>query len=212
MKTDHIFDIYKIEEELNSKGYKYIAGCDEAGRGPMAGPLVVASVILPVGVKIPYLNDSKKVSPKRRDLLFEEIKKIAIDITVEIIDVATVDKENVYQASKHGMENCVRKLRQVDYVLTDCMDIDASVPYMSIVKGDSKSSSIASASIIAKVTRDRIMDDLDKEYPMYGFKKHKGYGTKLHMERLKEYGASSVHRKSFAPVSIEIEKGNILKK
>lgn len=208
---DHIFDIYGIEEDLVNKGYKYIAGCDEAGRGPMAGPLVVAGVILPNGIKIPYLNDSKKVSPKRRDLLYDEIMKIAIDVQVIVISVEDVDRENVYMASKHGMEKAIKGLKKVDYALTDCMDVDVNCPYLSLVKGDSKSASIASASIIAKVTRDRIMEELDKEYPMYGFKKHKGYVTKLHREMLSKCGVSPVHRKTYAPVINEIEKNNYLK-
>ena len=211
MKNDHIFDIYSIEEDLYGKGYKYIAGSDEAGRGPMAGPLVVASVILPVGIKIPYLNDSKKVSPKRRELLFEEIKKVAIDIQVEIISVDEVDKLNVYQASKVGMERTLSRMENLDYALTDCMDVEINVPYTSYVKGDSKSASIASASIIAKVTRDHIMLELDKLYPMYGFSKHKGYVTKLHREALVKYGVSPVHRKTYAPVINEIENNNYLK-
>lgn len=208
---DHLFDIYGIEEALASKGYKYIAGCDEAGRGPMAGPLVVAGCILPIGIKIPYCNDSKKVSPKRREELFDYIKEIAIDYYIDIISVEDVDRLDPYHASKLGMENCINHLKKVDYVLTDAMKIDTMVPYESIIKGDSKSVSIASASILAKVTRDRIMDELDKIYPMYGFSKHKGYVTKLHRENLIKYGVSPIHRKSYAPVAIEIEKENYLK-
>lgn len=196
-----IKDIYGYEEDLASKGYKYIAGCDEAGRGPMAGPLVAASVILPIGYKLDKLDDSKKLTKKVRDELFDIINRDAIEVNVEVISVSDVDKLNVYSASKLAMTRCVERFKvPVDYVLTDCMPLDIDIPVLSLVKGDSKSASIAAASVIAKVTRDRIMDELDKEYPMYGFKKHKGYVTKYHLEMLEKYGVSDVHRKSFAPV------------
>jgi len=196
-----IKDIYKYEDELAQKGYKYIAGCDEAGRGPMAGPLVTASVILPIGYRLDKLDDSKKLTPKVRDELFDIIMRDALEVKVSIISVEDVDKENVYQASKRGMTECVLGFSlPVDYVLTDCMKLDIDIEVLDLVKGDSKSASIAAASIIAKVTRDRIMDELDEKYPMYGFKKHKGYVTKLHLEMLEKYGVSEVHRRSFGPV------------
>lgn len=195
-----INDIYKYEEELNQQGYKYIAGCDEAGRGPMAGPLVAASVILPVGYKLDGLNDSKKLTPKKRDQLFDIILRDAIQVEYEVISVMDVDRLNPLEASRLAMTKSVERMKRVDYVLTDCMDLKIDVPYLSIIKGDAKSASIAAASIIAKVTRDRIMDELDKEYPMYEFKKHKGYVTKRHLELLSLYGVSAVHRKSYAPV------------
>ena len=196
-----IKDIYKYEDELAQKGYKYIAGCDEAGRGPMAGPLVTASVILPIGYRLDKLDDSKKLTPKVRDELFDIIMRDALEVKVSIISVEDVDKENVYQASKRGMTECVLGFGlPVDYVLTDCMKLDIDIEVLDLVKGDSKSASIAAASIIAKVTRDRIMDELDEKYPMYGFKKHKGYVTKLHLEMLEKYGVSEVHRRSFGPV------------
>ena len=196
-----IKDIYKYEEELASKGYKYIAGCDEAGRGPMAGPLVAASVILPIGYRLDKLDDSKKLTPKVRDQLFDIIMRDALEVKVSVVSVEDVDKLNVYQASKLAMTECVEGFSlPVDYVLTDCMKLDIDIEVLDLVKGDSKSASIAAASIIAKVTRDRIMDELDKEYPEYCFKKHKGYVTKLHLEMLEKYGPSSVHRKSFGPV------------
>lgn len=196
-----IKDIYKYEDELAQKGYKYIAGCDEAGRGPMAGPLVTASVILPIGYRLNRLDDSKKLTPKVRDELFDIIMRDALEVKVSIISVEDVDRENVYQASKRGMTECVLGFHlPVDYVLTDCMKLDIDIEVLDLVKGDSKSASIAAASIIAKVTRDRIMDELDEKYPMYGFKKHKGYVTKLHLEMLEKYGVSEVHRRSFGPV------------
>lgn len=196
-----IKDIYSYEDELTKKGYKYIAGTDEAGRGPMAGPLVVAAVILPNGYRLDKLDDSKKLTPKTRDELYDIIMRDALEVKVEIISVEDVDKLNVYMASKKGMTDCVLKFKlPVDFVLTDCMKLDIEIPFLDLVKGDSKSASIAAASIIAKVTRDRIMDKLDEEYPQYGFKKHKGYVTKYHLEMLEKYGVSDVHRKSFAPV------------
>ncbi len=196
-----IKDIYGYEEDLASKGYKYIAGCDEAGRGPMAGPLVASSVILPIGYKLDRLDDSKKLTKKVRDELFDIIMRDAIEVSVTVVSVEDVDRLNVYAASKKAMTECVKKFKnKADYVLTDCMPLDLDVPVLSLVKGDSKSASIAAASVIAKVTRDRIMEEIDKKYPMYGFKKHKGYVTKYHLEMLEKYGVSEVHRKSFAPV------------
>ena len=206
-----MIDIYKYETELNEKGYKYIAGCDEAGRGPMAGPLVASSVILKNGYRLEGLNDSKKLTPKMRDKLFDIIMQDAVEVQVTIVSVEDVDKMNVYAASKYAMTNCVNSFKQKpDYVLTDCMpleDIESQgIEVLDLIKGDSKSASIAAASIIAKVTRDRIMDELDKEYPQYGFKKHKGYVTKFHREMLQKYGVSSIHRKTFAPVKEVLEK------
>lgn len=200
-----IKDIYGYEADLASKGYKYIAGCDEAGRGPMAGPLVAASVILPIGYKLDKLDDSKKLTKKVRDELYDIIMRDAVEVKVSVISVSDVDRLNVYMASKKAMTDCVLGFKApVDYVLTDCMPLNIEIPVLSLVKGDSKSASIAAASVIAKVTRDRIMDELNKEYPMYGFKKHKGYVTKYHLEMLDKYGVSEVHRKSFAPVKAKL--------
>lgn len=201
-----IKDIYKIEEELNKEGYKYIAGCDEAGRGPMAGPLVAASVILPVGYKLDDLDDSKKLTPKKRDKLFDIIMRDAIQVEYEIISVEDVDRLNPLEASRLAMLKSVTRMKQVDYVLTDCMDLPIDIPYKSLIHGDALSASIAAASVIAKVTRDRIMEELDKEYPMYEFSKHKGYVTKRHLELLDQYGVSDVHRKSYAPVKERLNR------
>lgn len=202
-----IKDIYNYEEDLIKKGYKYIAGTDEAGRGPMAGPLVAASVVLPIGYRLDYLDDSKKLTPKRRDQLYDIIVRDALDYQVTIMSVEEVDELNVYAASKIAMTRCIEKSQvPVDFILTDCMKLDIDIPFLDLVKGDSKSASIAAASVIAKVTRDRIMDELDKEYPQYGFKKHKGYVTKYHLEQLDTYGVSEVHRKSFSPVAERLKK------
>lgn len=195
-----IKDIYNYEKDLHSKGYKYICGCDEAGRGPMAGPLVASGVILKEGYTLDGLDDSKKLTPKKRKMLYDIIIKDALYYAIEVISVEDVDRLNVYMASKEAMTRCVKRLDKTDYILTDCMNLDVDIPYLSLIKGDAKSASIAAASILAKVTRDNIMEDLDKLYPQYQFKKHKGYVTKLHLELLEKYGVSDVHRKSFAPV------------
>lgn len=195
------YDMYEYENKLKKEGYKYIAGTDEVGRGPMAGPLVVAAVILPDDFIIEGLNDSKKLTPKRKEELSKIIKEKAIDYEITYIDVDEVDKLNVYEASRQGMIRSIRNMHhKVDYVLTDAMPIDFEYPVTSIIKGDMKSASIAAASIIAKVDRDHFMEELDKEYPMYGFKNHKGYVTKKHLEAIDKYGVCKYHRRSFAPV------------
>ena len=195
-----IKDIYNIEEELYKKGYKYIAGCDEAGRGPMAGPLVAAAVILPVGYRLDGLDDSKKLSSKKREELFAIINRDAIDVQYEVISPEDVDRLNPLEASRLAMERSLSRMKKLDYVLTDCMDVKVNVPYESYIHGDALSATIAAASIIAKVTRDHIMMELDKKYPEYEFARHKGYVTKRHLELLEKYGVSDVHRKSYAPV------------
>lgn len=194
-------DIYKYEKELKAQGYKYIAGTDEVGRGPMAGPLVVAAVILADDVVIEGLNDSKKLTPKKREALSKEIKEKAIEYQIQYIDVEEVDRLNVYEASRQGMIRCIRNLKhKVDYVLSDAMPIEFEYPCMDIIKGDMKSASIAAASIIAKVERDHYMENLANLFPMYGFEKHKGYVTKYHLEAIDKYGVCEHHRSSFAPV------------
>lgn len=193
-------NMYELENNLYTEGYKYIAGTDEAGRGPMAGPLVAAAVILDPSFQIADLQDSKKLSAKKREQLYDIIMTHAIEVSVDLIDVSTLDQINVYQASKKAMENCINKLSKVDYCLSDAMPLDLKIPYQSIIKGDSKSASIAAASIIAKVTRDRYMIELDSKYPQYGFKNHKGYVTKKHLEAINEFGIIDDHRRSFQPI------------
>lgn len=188
------------ENEYLSKGCKYIAGIDEAGRGPLAGPVAVASVIMPLdeGSIIEGINDSKKLSEKKRDLLYDKIIEKAIAYHVELVDEETIDKINILNATKVGMLVSINELNvKPDVVLIDAVKIDADVPTVSIIKGDQLSYSIACASILAKVTRDRLMLEIDKEYPEYGFAKHKGYGTKAHIEALKKYGKCPRHRNSF---------------
>ena len=202
-------DMYLYEKALMEEGYEFIAGCDEVGRGPMAGPLVVAAVILPKE-GIEGLNDSKKLSAKKREELSKIIKEKAVDYAITYIDVLEVDELNVYQASKKAMMESVRKLKKVDYVLSDAMPIEFEYPVKDIIKGDSKSASIAAASILAKVERDHYMDELGLKYPEYGFEKHKGYVTKYHLAAIEKHGIISEHRKSFAPVQKVLAKNNLL--
>jgi len=192
--------MYKYEEALLKRGYRTIAGTDEVGRGPLAGPLVCAAVILDPHNKIEGLNDSKKLSEKKREFLFDEIKKKAIAFSIVYIDEETIDDINIYQASKKGMLDAIEQLSvKADYVLSDAMPL-GDIKHESIIKGDSKSASIAAASILAKVDRDRFMVELSKKHPEYGFEKHKGYPTKQHIEALNTYGVLDVHRKTYKPV------------
>ena len=183
-------------------GVKYIAGCDEAGRGPLAGPLVVAAVILPENVFISGLNDSKQVSAKKRESLYKEIREKALGITLAIVSPATIDRLNIYEATKEAMVQCLTGFKlEPEVALIDAMPL--TIPFIhcrSIIHGDAKSASIAAASIIAKVTRDRIMVELDKKFPVYGFAGHKGYGSEQHMEAIAAHGASIWHRRSYEPI------------
>ena len=207
MKTQ--FDMYLYENKYKKLGKKVIAGLDEAGRGPMAGPLVVGMVILDPKKRIEGLNDSKQLSEKKREALFKEIYKKAKEVQVDIISVEDVDEFNVYQSSKQGMLNCLKKAKsKIDFVLTDAMPLGDACDHEAIIKGDAKSATIAAASIIAKVTRDHLMYDYAKVYPEYHFEKHKGYVTKLHLEMIDKYGICEIHRKSFAPVQDIIRKHN----
>ncbi len=207
LKKNLLQDMYQYENQCKKEGYKVIAGTDEVGRGPMAGPLVVAAVILPDEETIPGLYDSKKLTEKQRERLSEEILKKAIEVQICYIDVLEVDELNVYQASKKGMETCIRQMKtKVDHVLTDAMPLSDEFSYTSIIHGDQLSASIAAASIVAKVERDHYMINLSKEYPQYGFEKHKGYVTKQHLEAIEKYGITPHHRKSFAPVQRILEK------
>ena len=189
----------EIENELYQKGFLSIAGVDEAGRGPLAGPVCAAAVILPPDALIEGINDSKKLSPKKRDALFEIIKETAIAYAIEFVEPKVIDDINIRQATSLAMHNAVSKLSaSVDFVIIDGNDnIPYEIPYQYVIKGDAKSQTIAAASILAKVSRDRFMENLDKKYPEYEFGKHKGYGTKAHMEAIQKYGVSEVHRKSF---------------
>lgn len=190
----------EYEKEYLSKGYNLIAGIDEAGRGPLAGPVCVASVIMPLDDEniIDGINDSKKLTEKKREKLYDEILSKAIDYHIELVDEKTIDLINILNATKAGMMSCITGLKvKPDIVLIDAVPINAEIETKSIIKGDALSYSIACASILAKVTRDRYMVELDKEYPEYQFAKHKGYGTKAHIEALKTYGKCPSHRESF---------------
>ena len=198
--------MYEYENSLKQQGYKYIVGTDEVGRGPMAGPLVVACVLLPEDEIIEGLNDSKKLTEKKREQLAAIIKEKAIEYQIQYMSVEEVDELNVYEASRQAMIRCVRKMKhKVDYVLSDAMPLDLEFPCLSIIKGDAKSISIAAASVIAKVTRDREMYELDEKYPMYGFKNHKGYPTKKHIEAINTYGLIDGYRKTYGPVKEVID-------
>ena len=192
----------EFENKYYSQGYKCIVGVDEAGRGPLAGPLVVASCVLPMGYDNPLIDDSKKLSEKKREELFATIKEVAVDYVIKIVDIDVIDSKNIYQATKDAMKECIKELKiKADVALTDAMPIEnMDIIVEDIVKGDAKSQSIAAASILAKVTRDHIMYDLDKEFPEYDFKNNKGYGTKKHIEALYQYGVTTVHRKTYEPV------------
>ena len=193
-------EMKKMEEELYEKGIKVIGGIDEAGRGPLAGPVVVACAVMPKDSMIEGVNDSKKVSEKKREKLYEEIIENAISYEVGIIDQNTIDDINILNATKLGLTTAVKGLNvKPEIILVDALtNIDTcGIPYQSIVKGDAKCYSIACASIIAKVTRDRIMREWDKIFPQYGFEKHKGYGTAFHIAAIKEYGLTPIHRLSF---------------
>ena len=192
----------QYERSYYNIGYKAVVGVDEAGRGPLAGPLVVACVILPPEYENPLINDSKKLSEKQREEMYKEIQKCAVYIGIKIVDERTIDKLNIYSATKWAMEEVVKEIDVYnDVVLVDAMKLELKDKIVvPLIKGDSLSTSIAAASIIAKVTRDHIMYELDKKYPEYGFKSNKGYGTKKHMEALDKYGVRDCHRMSYAPV------------
>ena len=191
----------EYENKAYALGKKYIIGLDEAGRGPMAGPLVVGGVIFEKGYHNDLINDSKQLSEKKREELYELIIKDALAYQIEVIDIEDVDHLNIYQASKKGMIDAIKHISiQPDYALSDAMPLGNVIEHEAIIKGDSLSISIGAASILAKVTRDRIMKDYDKIYPEYGFAKHKGYPTKQHKEALKLYGVTPIHRRSFQPV------------
>jgi ribonuclease HII len=192
----------RFEANLRRKGYKYIAGCDEVGVGAWAGPLVVAAVILDPKNPIKGLNDSKKLSPKRRRELCQEIRNKAIDYWVHYCPAEGVDVLGTYGASRVGMEICASRLApRVDYVLTDAIKLtNCSVPHRAIIHGDARSISVAAASILAKVYRDNYMEAWDDRFPEYGFTENKGYGTAYHKQALDTYGACYIHRKTFEPV------------
>ena len=195
-------DLLKYEHELYKEGQLLVAGVDEVGRGPLFGPVVTAAVILPKDYKLEGLTDSKKLSPKKRDVFYEVIKRDAISISIGIRSAKEIDKLNIYQATKEAMMDAIENLEiKPDHVLIDAMKLEnLKIPSTSIMKGDAKSLSIAAASVIAKVTRDRMMDEEALKYPEYGFEHHKGYPTKSHIEAVKKYGVLEGYRKTFEPI------------
>ena len=197
MKCENAF-----EKKYFNMGYTVILGIDEAGRGPLAGPLVVAGVCFPKGYSHEEIYDSKKISEKKRELLYDIILRESIYHKILIIDEATIDKLNIYQATKKAMMDIANDCKDADVVLSDAMpfEIDGKI-VDPLIKGDQKSVNIAAASILAKVTRDRMMYTYDKKYPEYGFAKHKGYPTKQHLKALRQYGVLDIHRKSYGPVA-----------
>ncbi len=195
-------DLWKYEKELYAQGFENIVGTDEAGRGPLYGPVVAGAVVLPHDFKLAGLNDSKKLTEKKREEFYDYIINHAI-WGVGVVSALEIDEINIYQASKKAMMLAVEEVRKkisVDYVLTDAMPLEMDIPSVAIIKGDAQSMSIAAASVIAKVTRDHMMLEVDKKYPEYGFKNHKGYPTKKHLEALKQYGLIDGYRLTYGPV------------
>lgn len=198
-EEERLQGMLEIEENLYSKGYKFICGVDEAGRGPLCGPVVAAAVILREEDKIEGVNDSKKLSEKKREEVYERIMEKALAVGVGMSDVDVIEEVNILNATKMAMKQAIENLKQQpDYVLIDGNQmINIDIDGQTVVHGDAKSESIAAASIVAKVTRDRMLIQWDKEYPEYGFAKHKGYGTKAHVEAIGKYGLTPIHRPSF---------------
>lgn len=191
--------LWEIENGLKEKGYKYIAGVDEAGRGPLAGPVYAAAVILPEDADLFGINDSKKLSPKKREELFQKITEIAVSYAIFSVDEKEIDEINILNATHKAMNGAVNSLSQKpDYVIIDGNSIKGmEIAHETVVKGDAKSISIAAASILAKVSRDRYIDKMGEVYPEYGFENHKGYGTKAHTDAILKYGVCPIHRRTF---------------
>ena len=202
------FDNYKYEKELRQKNISFIAGVDEVGRGPLVGPVVAACVVLPESFSLDGLTDSKKLSEKKREFFFDEIKNQALGIGVGIISEKIIDEVNIYEATKLAMKEAIYdclKHCKIEHILIDAMPLELEIPTTSIIKGDLKSITISAASVIAKVTRDRMLDELDQKYPMYDFKNNKGYPTKRHLIAIEEYGIIDEHRRSYGPVKKYLE-------
>ena len=201
MKKETI-DLLSYEKKLYEQGYNLICGTDEAGRGPLVGPVVAAAVILPKNYQLPGLNDSKQLSEKKREEYFPIIKKEAVSYGIGIVDAKTIDEINIYEASRLAMQKAIENMNITpDFVLTDAMPMkDYKLPVMPIIHGDALSINIAAASVLAKVTRDHIMLELDQKYPMYGFASHKGYPTKKHIEAIHQFGLIDGYRKTYGPI------------
>ena len=200
-------DNYMYEKELRNKGITLIAGVDEVGRGPLIGPVVTACVILPETFDLPGLTDSKKLSEKKREALYPMIMEQAIGVGIGIVSAKVIDEINIYEATKVAMKQAIANCPvRPEQVLIDAMKLDLDIPSTSIIKGDLKSITISAASVIAKVTRDRMLEEMDVLYPMYDFKHNKGYPTKKHLEAIAQYGILEEHRKSYGPVKNYLDK------
>ena len=196
-------DLWEYENKLYKQGINYIGGVDEVGRGPLVGPVVAAWCVLPKDFVLEGLTDSKKLSEKKRNVFFDYIKDNCICYGIGIVEPEIIDEVNIYQATKIAMKQAISKVEEqidLEHVLIDAMPLDLDIPTTSIIKGDSKSISIAAASVLAKVTRDSMMYELDKKYPQYGYASHKGYPTKKHLEAIHKYGLIEGYRKTYGPV------------
>ncbi len=203
-------DLYIYEKELIKQGIKLIGGIDEVGRGPLVGPVVAACCILPINYKLEGLTDSKKLSEKKREKFYDILIHDSLSYGIGIIDCKKIDEVNIYEATKLAMISAINNCKiKPEHVLIDAMKLDIDIPQTSIIKGDAKSLSIAAASVIAKVTRDRMLIELDKKYPMYDFKNNKGYPTKKHLEAISKYGIIKEHRRSYGPVKEYLERVNV---
>lgn len=199
--VEQFIRMQEYEKKARQNGYTTIAGIDEVGRGPLAGPVVSAAVILPETTQLIGLNDSKQLSLKERIYWAEQIKEQAVALAVSVVSASDIDRLNIYEATRVSMKTAVEDLEiKPDYLLIDAMTIDSPIPQERLIKGDTKSLSIAAASIIAKVTRDKLMEEYAVTYPHYGFERNAGYGTKDHLDGLKQFGATPIHRQSFRPV------------
>lgn len=202
-------NLYEYENELYDKGINYIGGVDEVGRGPLIGPVVASCVVLPKDFVLEGLTDSKKLSEKKRDKFYDYIIEHALAYGIGVVSPEEIDEINIYEASRKAMLIAISKVREqinLEHVLIDAMPIKIDIPTTSIIKGDAKSISIAAASVVAKVTRDKMMYELDEKYPMYGFASHKGYPTKKHIEAIHKYGLIDGYRKSYGPVKEVIDE------
>ena len=207
MKTKKAEDLRSFEKRLWKEGFQYIVGTDEAGRGPLVGPVVAGAVILPINYNLKGLTDSKKLSEKKREEYFQIIQKDALSIGIGIVEAKEIDEINIYEASRKAMQEAILNLKiKPEYILSDAMPLNLDMPCEPIIHGDALSISIAAASVIAKVTRDKIMYELDEKYPEYEFKNHKGYPTKKHLELLQKYGPLDNYRFTYKPVRDLMEK------
>ncbi len=204
-----MINLYQYENELYNNNVKYIGGVDEVGRGPLIGPVVAACVVLPKNFILDGLTDSKKLTEKKRDIFYDYIVNNCLSYGIGIVTPERIDEINIYQASKEAMIIAIDEVRKqipLEHVLIDAMPLELDINTTSIIKGDSKSISIAAASVIAKVTRDRMMIALDQKYPLYGFKTHKGYPTKKHLNAINKYGLIEGYRKTYGPVANILEE------